>query len=76
MVRVAETEIQEESSSVFLEVLQQRLMPVHNYTETFLQTILVCIDNKDPGRTGRNAAKLWCEILADFFRLGRLLKLT
>jgi len=49
VVRVAESEVQHESSVVFLEVLQQRLVPLHNYTDTFLQTILACIDNKDPG---------------------------
>jgi len=49
VVRVAESEVQHESSVVFLEVLQQRLVPLHNYTDTFLQTILTCIDNNDPG---------------------------
>jgi len=49
-VRVAETELQQESCSVFLDILQQGLVPVQNYTQTFLQTILSCVDNKDPGR--------------------------
>ena len=49
MVRVAEAEMQQESCAVFLEILQQGLIPVQNYTQTFLQTILVCMENKDPG---------------------------
>jgi len=46
---VAEAEMQLESSAVFLEILQRNLVPVPNYTQTFLQTILLCMDNKDPG---------------------------
>ena len=49
MVRVAEAEMQQESCAVFLEILEQGLVPVQNYTQTFLQTILMCMENKDPG---------------------------
>jgi len=49
VVRVAEAEMQQESCAVFLDILQQGLVPVQNYTQTFLQTILTCMENKDPG---------------------------
>jgi len=50
VVRIAEAEMQQESCAVFLEILEQGLVPVQNYMETFLQTILMCMENKDPGK--------------------------
>jgi len=58
VVRVAETELQQESCSVFLDILQQGLVPLQNYSQTFLQTILACIDNKDPGKGLYTATEL------------------
>jgi len=49
VVGVADAEVQQESSVVFLEILQRGLVPLHSYTDTFLQTIINCVDNKDPG---------------------------
>jgi len=49
VVRVAEVEMQQESCTVFLDILEKGLVPVQNYTQTFLQTILTCMENKDPG---------------------------
>ena len=60
VVRVAEADMQQESCAVFLEILEHGLMPVHNYTETFLQTILMCMDNKDPGCTTVSDVLCFC----------------
>jgi len=49
VVGVADAEVQQESSVVFLEILQRGLVSLHSYTDTFLQTIINCVDNKDPG---------------------------
>ena len=49
VVQVGDAEVQQQSSVVFLEILQRHLVPLHSYSDTFLQTILNCVDNKDPG---------------------------
>ena len=51
VVRDADAEIQQESSAVFREILEQGLVSLPSYTQTFLQTILMCVNNKDPGTT-------------------------
>ena len=46
---MAHEEMQLAASSAFLQILQKELVPIQNYTQTFLQTILSSIDIKDPG---------------------------
>ena len=46
---MAHEEMQLAASSAFLQLLQKDLVPIQNYTQTFLQTILSSIDIKDPG---------------------------
>ena len=46
---MAHEEMQLAASSAFLQLLQKELVPIQNYTQTFLQTILSSIDIKDPG---------------------------
>ena len=49
VLHVAHEEMQLAASSAFLQLLQKDLVPIQNYTQTFLQTILSSIDIKDPG---------------------------
>ena len=46
---MAQTDMQLVASSTFVQILQRDLVPVQNYSQTFLQTILSSVDNKDPG---------------------------
>ena len=46
---MAQAEMQLAACTAFLQILQKQLVPLHNYTQTFLQTILVAIDSRDPG---------------------------
>ena len=47
---MAHEEMQLAASSAFLQILRKDLVPIQNYTQTFLQTILSSIDIKDPGK--------------------------
>ena len=49
VLHVAHEEMQLAASSAFLQILRKDLVPIQNYTQTFLQTILSSIDIKDPG---------------------------
>ena len=49
VLHVAQAEMQLAACAAFLQVLQRQLVPVQNYTQTFLQSILVGIDSKEPG---------------------------
>ena len=49
VLRVADAEMQAEACKAFLQVLQNKLVPLQHYSHTFLQTILLAIDSKDPG---------------------------
>nr|KAG5714548.1 hypothetical protein BaRGS_006994 [Batillaria attramentaria] len=50
--------------SAFLQILQDQLVPIQNYTQTFLQTILSCVDSKDP-----DVAAAWLDTLLDVIDL-------
>lgn len=54
---VAQQDMQLAASSAFLQILQDQLIPVQNYTQTFLQTILSSVDSKDSGKN----THLWTE---------------
>ncbi|XP_041351880.1 serine/threonine-protein phosphatase 4 regulatory subunit 4-like isoform X2 [Gigantopelta aegis] len=61
---VAQSEMQVAASSAFLQILQRELVPIQNYTQTFLQTILLSVDSKDP-----EVAKCWLDTLLDVIEL-------
>ncbi|XP_060071595.1 serine/threonine-protein phosphatase 4 regulatory subunit 4-like isoform X4 [Ylistrum balloti] len=61
---VAQTEMQLAASSAFLQILQKNLVPIQNYTQTFLQTILNSVDARDP-----DVASAWLETLLDVIDL-------
>ena len=50
VLHVAQAEMQLAACAAFLQILQRQLVPVQNYTQTFLQSILTGIDSKDPGK--------------------------
>ena len=50
VLHVAQVEMQLAACAAFLQVLQRQLVPVQNYTQTFLQSILVGIDSREPGK--------------------------
>ncbi|KAJ8311079.1 hypothetical protein KUTeg_011370 [Tegillarca granosa] len=52
------------ASSAFLQILQNNLVPVQNYSQTFLQTILNSVDSKDP-----EVANAWLDTLLDVIEL-------
>ncbi|XP_076464367.1 serine/threonine-protein phosphatase 4 regulatory subunit 4-like [Babylonia areolata] len=45
---VAQQDMQLAAASAFLQILQDKLVPLSSYTHTFLQTILTSVDSKDP----------------------------
>ncbi|KAK3599632.1 hypothetical protein CHS0354_029090 [Potamilus streckersoni] len=64
VLHVAQAEMQLAASTAFLQILQKELVPIQNYTQTFLQTILSSIDSKDP-----DVANAWLETLLDVIDL-------
>ena len=52
VLHVAQTDMQLAACSAFLQILQNDLVPITNYTQTFLQTILMSLDSRDPGMQG------------------------
>ncbi|XP_064600821.1 serine/threonine-protein phosphatase 4 regulatory subunit 4-like [Liolophura sinensis] len=64
VLHVAQAEMQLAASSAFLQILQKELVPIQNYTQTFLQTILISVDSKDP-----DVANAWLETLLDVIDL-------
>lgn len=51
VLHLAQTDMQLAATSAFLQILQKNLVPIQNYSQTFLQTILNSVDSKDPGNT-------------------------
>ncbi|XP_078315308.1 serine/threonine-protein phosphatase 4 regulatory subunit 4-like isoform X3 [Crassostrea virginica] len=64
VLHLAQTEMQVAASSAFLQILQKNLVPVQNYSQTFLQTILNSVDSKDP-----DVASAWLDTLLDVIDL-------
>ncbi|KAL5008249.1 hypothetical protein ScPMuIL_013830 [Solemya velum] len=64
VLHVAQAEMQLAASSAFLQILQNNLVPLQNYTKTFLQTILNSVDCRDP-----DVANAWLETLLDVIEL-------
>ncbi|KAK3094055.1 hypothetical protein FSP39_023500 [Pinctada imbricata] len=64
VLHVAQTEMQLAASSAFLQILQKNLVPIQNYSQTFLQTILNSVDSKDP-----DVATAWLDTLLDVIDL-------
>ncbi|XP_062568664.1 serine/threonine-protein phosphatase 4 regulatory subunit 4-like [Saccostrea cucullata] len=64
VLHVAQTEMQLAASSAFLQILQKNLVPIQNYSQTFLQTILNSVDSKDP-----DVASAWLDTLLDVIDL-------
>lgn len=46
---MATVETQRVAGAVFLEILQRNLVPIQTYSQTFLSTVLLGMDNRDPG---------------------------
>lgn len=49
---MATVETQRVAGAVFLEILQRNLVPIQTYSQTFLPTVLLGMDNRDPGMNG------------------------
>ncbi|KAL4238285.1 Serine/threonine-protein phosphatase 4 regulatory subunit 4 [Mactra antiquata] len=64
VLHVAQADMQLAASSAFVQILRADLVPVQNYAQTFLQTILSSVDNKDP-----DIANAWLETLLDVIDL-------
>ncbi|XP_064621258.1 serine/threonine-protein phosphatase 4 regulatory subunit 4-like isoform X2 [Lineus longissimus] len=64
VLHLAQAEMQLAASSAFLQILQKELVPVQNYTQTFLQTILMSVDSRDP-----DVAGAWLDTLLDVIDL-------
>ncbi len=48
-LQAAQAEMQLAACSAFLDVLRRDLAPLGSYSQTFLSSILVAIDSRDPG---------------------------
>lgn len=64
VLHVAQADMQLAASSAFVQILRADLVPVQNYAQTFLQTILSSVDNKDP-----DIANAWLDTLLDVIDL-------
>ena len=64
VLHVAQCEMQYAASAAFLQILQKNLVPIQNYTQTFLQTILNSVDGKDP-----DVSCAWLDTLLDVIEL-------
>ncbi|WAR19771.1 PP4R4-like protein [Mya arenaria] len=64
VLHVAQADMQLAASSAFIQILRKDLVPVQNYAQTFLQTILSSVDNKDP-----EIATAWLDTLLDVIDL-------
>ncbi|CAH1792525.1 unnamed protein product [Owenia fusiformis] len=64
VLHVAQTEMQLAACAAFLQILRKELVPVSNYTQTFLQTILNSLDSRDP-----EIASAWLDTLLDVIDL-------
>ncbi|XP_052106289.1 serine/threonine-protein phosphatase 4 regulatory subunit 4-like isoform X2 [Mytilus californianus] len=64
VLHVAQCEMQYAASAAFLQILQKNLVPIQNYTQTFLQTILNSVDGKDP-----EVSSAWLDTLLDVIEL-------
>ncbi|KAL8608669.1 hypothetical protein ACOMHN_002898 [Nucella lapillus] len=60
VLHVAQQDMQLAAASAFLQILQEKLVPLDVYTNTFLKTVVTCVDNKDP-----EAAAAWLSTLLD-----------
>ena len=49
VLNLATTEMHETAARVFLQVLEDKLVPVEYFVSTFLQSILMGVDNRDQG---------------------------
>lgn len=61
---VAQQDMQLAASTAFLQILQDKLVPLQNYTQTFLQTILTSVDSKDA-----EVSAAWLGTLLDVIEL-------
>ncbi|XP_074642861.1 serine/threonine-protein phosphatase 4 regulatory subunit 4-like [Tubulanus polymorphus] len=64
VLHLAQAEMQIAASSAFLQILQNDLVPIQNYTTTFLETILNSVDSGDP-----EVAGAWLDTLLDVIEL-------
>ncbi|XP_052697105.1 serine/threonine-protein phosphatase 4 regulatory subunit 4-like isoform X3 [Crassostrea angulata] len=64
VLHLAQTDMQLAATSAFLQILQKNLVPIQNYSQTFLQTILNSVDSKDP-----DVASAWLDTLLDVIDL-------
>ncbi|ELU14663.1 hypothetical protein CAPTEDRAFT_194624, partial [Capitella teleta] len=64
VLHVAQTEMQFAACGAFLHILKKDLVPLNNYSQTFLQTILTSLDNRDP-----DIASAWLDTLLDVIDL-------
>lgn len=64
VVRVATIETQRVAGAVFLEILQRNLVPIQTYSQTFLPTVLLGMDNRDP-----ELSTAWLETLLSIMEL-------
>ncbi|CAI9734860.1 serine/threonine-protein phosphatase 4 regulatory subunit 4-like isoform X4 [Octopus vulgaris] len=64
VLNYAQADIQRAASTAFLQILQKEQVAVQNYAQTFLQTILTSIDNKNP-----DISSAWLGTLLDVIDL-------
>ncbi|KAK2169619.1 hypothetical protein LSH36_8g03024 [Paralvinella palmiformis] len=64
VLHVAQPDVQLAACNAFLQILQEEKVPLQNYTQTFLKSILTSIDNRDP-----DVANAWLDTLLDVIDL-------
>ncbi|XP_076441962.1 serine/threonine-protein phosphatase 4 regulatory subunit 4-like isoform X2 [Babylonia areolata] len=64
VLHVAQQDMQLAAAKSFLKILQDKLVPLEVFTNTFLKTIVSCVDSKDP-----EVAAAWLSTLLDVIDL-------
>ena len=50
VLHLANSDLQEAATTAFIKIIEKQIVPANVYAQTFLQTIQLNVDNRDPGK--------------------------
>ncbi len=51
VLHLANSDLQEAATKAFVKIIEAQIVPANVYAQTFLQTIQLNVDNRDPGKS-------------------------